>query len=540
MNEAKEEIKARLAVEDVVGQYIELKRTGRTLKGRSPWGVDKTPSFMVSPEKGIWHDFSANRGGDIFSFIMVVEGVDFKTALEKLAQQAGVDLAKYDKGDREVVRRRARILEALELATKFYQLCLVKNAEAVKYVFYKRRMNRGTVQKFKIGYAPKQGKVLVGFLKKRGFLEAEIREAGLMNQYGGDLFRGRMMVPFMDTVGRVIGFTGRIIGEGEPKYLNTPETLVFNKGRFIFGLTQAKEAILKNGFVVVVEGNMDVISSHQAGVAEAVATSGTAMTEMHLKALKRLTSDVRLAYDGDSAGVVAAERAVKIAGGMGMSLAVIDDYRGAKDPDELIARGAEIWKEVVAGKRPAIDWLLDKYEEELDLTSGEGKRIYSDVAMELIREINDSVERSHYENLVARRLGVTVEDLRAKKLDEGRRRVKQVKGGIGREVLRGVEDDLLAILLYGGEAGKKVELLAPEDEVKKQELLLIFEEKYQNWGKERLIEEVKALNLRRKKELGRQKINKLQRELLESEEDEEKTKEILREITRIRGEMGVI
>ena len=279
MNDAKEEIKSRLAVEDIVGQYVELKRAGRNLKGRSPWGVDKTPSFMVSPEKGIWHDFSANKGGDIFTFVMEVEGIGFREAMEKLAAQAGVDLTKYRGGDPQVSRKKARAREALTLATKYYQICLTRSKDVCEYVFYKRNLNRKTVAEFKIGYAPASGKALTTALKKRGYTEEELNAAGLLNRFKSDMFRDRMMVPFIDTTGNVIGFTARILGQGEPKYLNTPETLLFNKSKFIFGLHQAKESVRRNGFVVIVEGNMDVISSHQAGVKEAVATYGTAMTE---------------------------------------------------------------------------------------------------------------------------------------------------------------------------------------------------------------------------------------------------------------------
>ncbi len=336
MEDLKEEIKSRLSVEDVVGQYVELKRAGRSLKGHSPWGVDKTPSFMVSPEKGIWHDFSANKGGDIFSFVMAVEGISFREALEKLAGQAGVDISRYRGGDKDVTKKKLRAKEALALATKYYQACLVRNRDVCEYVFYKRNLNRSTVAEFKVGYSPASGKALLEVLKKRGFTKAELESAGLLNQYGGDMFRDRMMVPFIDTTGNVIGFTARILGKGEPKYLNTSDTILFNKSRFIFGLHNAKEAIRRNGFVVIVEGNMDVISSHQAGVKEAVATSGTAMTEQHLKSLANLTTDIRLAYDGDAAGVRATERAIMMAGDLGIDLTVISNYHGAKDPDELI------------------------------------------------------------------------------------------------------------------------------------------------------------------------------------------------------------
>ena len=534
MEEAKEEIKARLSVEDVVGQYIELKRAGRTLKGRSPWGVDKTPSFMVSPEKGIWHDFSANKGGDIFTFIMEVEGIPFREALEKLAAQAGVELKKYSAGDKKVAQQKVRAREALELATKYYQVCLTKNKPVCEYVFYKRNMNRKTVVEFRIGYSPKQGYALKEFLQKKGYSQQELEIAGLLNRFGGDLFKGRMMVPFIDTNGQVIGYTARILDQGEPKYLNTPETMLFNKSRYIFGLYQAKEAIRREGFVVIVEGNMDVISSHQAGVKQAVATSGTAMTEQHLKILSRLTNDVRLAYDGDEAGVKATERAINLAGGLGVNLTVISDYHGAKDPDELIQQDPELWKQAVSERRPAVEWLLDKYEEKLDLTTGTGKREYSDVAMKVISYLKDPVERKHYEQMVAKRLDVSVEDLMEKRVDffAKPRRLKTVKNTeVGKDVLRGIEDNLLAIMLYGGEAGAGVNLELPEDEAKIAELELVYENRYKKWGEEALKKEVKSLTDRREEELRKVKIAELTARFEDA--DEEETKNILREIMKL-------
>ena len=397
MNDAKEEIKSRLAVEDVVGQYIELKRAGRNLKGHSPWGVDKTPSFMVSPEKGIWHDFSAGKGVDIFTFIMEVEGISFREALEKLANQAGVDLTKYRGGDPAVARKKARAREALNLATKYYQACLVRNKSVCNYVFYKRNLDRKTVAEFKVGYSPASGKALTEVLKKRGFNLSELETAGLLNRFKNDFFRDRMMVPFIDTNGDVIGFTARILKKGEPKYLNTPETLLFDKSKYIFGLFQAKESIRRSGFVVIVEGNMDMISSHQAGVKEAVATSGTAMTERQLKILAGLTSDIRLAYDGDEAGIKATERAIELAGVLDIDLTVISDYHGAKDPDELIQKDPKLWQDAVENRIPAVEWLLNKYEEKLNLSSAPDKRKYSDIALKVISHIKDEVEKAEYE-----------------------------------------------------------------------------------------------------------------------------------------------
>ena len=547
MQDAKEEIRARLPIEDVVSQYIELKRAGRTLKGRSPWGVDKTPSFMVSPEKGIWHDFSANKGGDIFSFIMEVEGISFREALEKLAAQAGVELKKYDQSDKKNARLKMRAKEALELACKYYQVCLAKNKTVCEYVFYKRELNRPTIVEFRVGYAPNSKDSLVLFLKKRGYSIEEMQEAGLINRFKGDLFKGRMMIPFLDaSSGEVIGFTGRIVGQGEPKYLNTPETRLFNKGRFIFGLAQAKEAIRKSNFVVIVEGNMDVISSHQAGVKEAVATSGTAMTENHLKILARLTSDIRLAYDGDDAGVKATERAIMLAGKIGISLSVVSGYGKAKDPDELIKIDPKLWQECVEDRIPAVDWILKKYETKLNLLTGPGKKEYSDLAMRIISYIEDPVEKKHYEQLVARKLDVTVEDLQSKKIKIETLRLKPIatKKQVDcnddsvdlMEKIRTLEDNLLAILIYGGVVGKEIGLEIPEDETKLQELSLVFDEKYARMTEDVLKKETENLSIRYKEELRKQKIMELTNQLAEFENNEEKTMEILKQIERIRRE----
>lgn len=537
MQDAKEEIRARLSVEDVVGQYVELKRAGRNLKGRSPWGVDKTPSFMVSPEKGIWHDFSANKGGDIFAFVMEVEGIGFREALEKLAGQAGVDLSKYSGGDKNVARKKSRAREALALATKYYQACLMRSKTVCEYVFYKRNLNRGTVKEFKIGYAPASGKALVNVLKKRGFDENELDSAGLLNRFKGDMFRDRMMVPFIDTTGNVIGFTARIIGKGEPKYLNTPETLLFNKSRFIFGLYQAKEAIRRNGYVVIVEGNMDVISSHQAGVKEAVATSGTAMTEQHLKALANLTSDIRLAYDGDEAGVRATERAIMLAGDLGIDLTVISDYHGAKDPDELIQKDPKLWQEAVNKSEPAVDWLLKKYEESVDLSSVMGKRKYSDIALKMLGYIKDEVEKASYEEKVAKKLNVEVGILRdkGKRLEDklkqsSKKYMKKPKTGIVDDKIKKIENSLLALKVFGGITKVQIPIEVPEDDTKLDELELIYNAEHQDANARNLEEEARELLLRYNAEIKKQKIAELNEKLANTDEDSDEYSEILYEI----------
>lgn len=523
MEDAKEEIRARLAVEDVIGQYIELKRAGRNFKGHSPWGTDKTPSFMVSPEKGIWHDFSSNKGGDIFTFVMEMEGITFREALEKLAQQAGVELKRYSGDDKKQAAHKQRLYDALELATKYFQYCLTKNKAVMKYVFYQRNLNKNTVAKFRIGYAPKSGRALVDFLTKRGFSKKEIEDAGLVNRFGGDLFKGRMTVPLMDVSGRVIGFTARIIekDENSPKYLNTPETLLYNKGRHIFGLSQAKDAIRRSEFVVVVEGNMDVISSHQAGVCEAVATAGTAMTEMHLKSFARMTNDIRLAYDGDEAGVRAAERAISMASKFGIYLSVIDDYHGCKDADELIQKDPALWQKAVQSYRPALEWLLEKYEEKYNLRTEKGFQEYTNEAKRLIEEIDpaDTVLREKYERLVSEHLGISLEAFRAKKVAAPVKKLKKnvaVKGEQAK--ISRAEKNIAALIKFGPIVLEGFEVA---EGLNDDELSLIFDESYASLDMNARQKEAEALLKRVERERNEVERKSLEEQIRVAEDAED-------------------
>lgn len=416
MNDAKEEVRARLNIEDVIGEYVQLKRAGRNMKGLSPFTDERTPSFMVSPEKQIWHDFSSGKGGDVFSFVMLVEGMDFRQALEHLARKAGVDLSLFSRGDGRTAKRRARAREALKLAANFYQQNLVKNSAAREYAVKKRRLNRQTIGDFIIGYAPDQGDALTKALEKRGFSRRELADAGLVNRFGGDLFRGRMMVALSDGSGEVVGFTGRIIRDDPraPKYLNTPQTLLFDKSRHIFGLYQAKEAIRKSDAAVIVEGNLDVVSSHQAGVKNVVATAGTAMTLQHLKALSRLAGRIRLAFDGDRAGVSATERAINLAQEIGVELEVVSLPDGVKDPDELIQKDPALWQAAVEQAQPAVDWVIARHAEMEDLATAEGKRRFSTTALRIVRSLKDPVEQEHYLAVISKETGASLAALRAK------------------------------------------------------------------------------------------------------------------------------
>jgi DNA primase len=419
--DAVEEIKARLGIEDVVSEYVQLKRAGRNYKGLSPFTSEKSPSFMVSPEKQIWHDFSSGKGGDMISFVMEVEGLDFKGALELLARKAGVELEQFRMGgsfgNSGGSDNKERLYEILEMSAKYYQIQFSKSKVAYEYALGKRQFSKETALEWRLGYAPDSGSALVEYLRSKKCKDDEIKAVGLgvVSRYGGgsgnvrDMFRGRLMIPLQDPQGRVIGFTARLLKDdpNAPKYINTPQTALYDKSRHVYGLHLAKEAIRKSGYAVMVEGNLDVIASHQAGVRQVVATAGTALTEPNLKTLGRFSPDVRLAFDADRAGVAATERAIPIASKVGVSLGVITIPSG-KDPDELIRNsGVDVWRQVIDQSQYALDWLIGRYQNELDLSSAPGKKQLSDILLPVVRQLQDSVEQDHYMNRLAELLGVS-------------------------------------------------------------------------------------------------------------------------------------
>jgi DNA primase len=416
--DAKDEIKARLSIEDVIGEYVQLKRAGRSYKGLSPFNTERTPSFVVSPDKQIWHDFSSGKGGDMFSFVMEVEGVDFRGALELLARRAGIDLDQYKQhgpGSGPSGKTKERLYEVLELATKFYQTQLRGSQVALAYALKKRAFAKETVLEWRLGYSPNTGNALISFLKGKGYSAEEIKLAGLSGQRGNDMFRGRLMIPLCDPSGHVIGFTARLLVDdpNAPKYINTPATPLYDKSRHVFGLHLAKDAIRKTKFSVLAEGNLDVITSHQAGVRQVVATAGTALTEPHLKALSRLSGDIRLCFDADRAGIAATERAIPVATKVGVSLSIITIPSG-KDPDELIRQDVRVWEDIITKPQYAVDWLIDRYVQQLDIATAQGKKELSDVVLRVVRQLPDTVEQDHYIGKLAELLSVNKQALDSK------------------------------------------------------------------------------------------------------------------------------
>lgn len=457
--DAVSEVKARLNIEDVIGEYVSLKRAGKNYKGLSPFSNERTPSFVVSPEKQIWHDFSSGRGGDVFTFVQEVEGLDFKAALELLARKAGVDLEQFQtKSGKRSGPSKERLYELLDTAAKFYQVQLGANKPALEYVAGKRAFSRETILVFRIGYSPDSGDALTSFLLKKGFIQSEITAAGLSSVRRGrpgDMFRGRIMIPLSDQFGKVVGFTARLLEDRKdaPKYINTPATVLYDKSRHIYGLHLAKKAIQTEKFSVLVEGNLDVISSHQAGVQNVVATAGTALTEMQLKVLGRFSPDVRLAFDEDKAGVAATERAIPLAAKTGVELSVVTIPSG-KDPDELVRQDPELWRTVINKQQYALDWLIDVYQKQLDLDSATGKRRFGDAILPVVKRLDNQIEQDHYIQKIAGMLGISAESVRERMAGGSRQpaRLKTVKtpqnpAALTRDVLemRKTADHLLAL-----------------------------------------------------------------------------------------------
>jgi DNA primase len=413
------EIKQRLEIAEVVGAYVPLKQSGRNLKAPCPFHQEKTASFMVSPEKGIYHCFGCGEGGDIFSFVQKMEGLDFRGALEMLARKAGVEL-KERRGDNSAARKlQARLLDAHELAVKYFQASLVQNQKALDYVVKKRGLNRETIKTFQIGYAPDSWEALTGWLRKKGFTAAELLQAGLAGQKEGrstvyDLFRGRIMFTICDREGRPVGFTGRVLDDSVPKYLNTPQTPLYDKSQLIFGLHLAKEAVRQSDEVVLVEGQMDVVASHQAGVKQVVAASGTALTVDHLRTLSKLTKNIKLAFDADRAGLAATERAIEMGQRLGLTLNMVVLPDGVKDADELISQDVEAWRQAILGAKYIVDYLFERFERDFDLTTAVGKRGYAERLAANLRRLGDPVEQDHYVKLLAEKTGTSEEAVRAK------------------------------------------------------------------------------------------------------------------------------
>lgn len=402
-----QEVFAKNDIVDYVSQYVKLQKRGRDFSGLCPFHHEKSPSFHVSQEKQLFHCFGCGASGNLVQFVMKAENLDFVEALKTLADRAGIILPEQsDAYDKQRNETRRRIYEMNALAGRFYYNCLTRSQEGrdgLKY-FYGRGITPKTITTYGLGYAPDGYDVMIGYMRSRGYSDAQIVEAGLAGESGGriyDRFRGRVMFPIIDLRGNVIGFGGRIIGDktdkngNKPaKYLNSAQTPVFDKGRNLFSLNFAKNT--KETSMILCEGYMDVISTYQAGVENIVATLGTALTENQARLLMRYCSEIIICYDSDEAGRKAAVRAVDIINGAGGKSRVMR-LKGAKDPDEFIKKnGVEAFRMAVGRAAPSTEFKLSLIKGRYDLSSTEGKVRFAGDAAEALAGIKDAVEVDAY------------------------------------------------------------------------------------------------------------------------------------------------
>ena len=360
MNSDVEDVKSRINVVDLVGEYVRLTKAGSNWRALCPFHNEKSPSFMVSEERRSWHCFGCGKGGDVFSFIMDMEGIGFREALEQLAQKAGVQLKRFEKGDKGQESLKPKLFNILELATKWYEKNLWDGKERDKILKYLRDRGivDGTIRKFRLGYAPDGWRNILEFLQKRDHKIEEIAKTGLLVEKEAsnnsrtqnigfyDRFRDRIMFPVQDVMGRVIGFSARVAPGGDEKnakYINTPQSELYDKSKTLYGLHLAKTEIKKRDEVILVEGNMDVIASHQVGFGNTIAVSGTALTYDQIKIIKRYTENIKMAFDMDSAGQAAAKKSARVCLENDLNVRIVLLSSG-KDAADVIRENKEIWE----------------------------------------------------------------------------------------------------------------------------------------------------------------------------------------------------
>ena len=409
-----EEIKSRLDIVDVIKEYVQLKPVGSNFSALSPFNREKTPSFMVSPEKQIWHCFSSGKGGDIITFVMEIEGVSFVEALRILAPKAGVTLRREDP---KVTSKRNKLLDIQELAANYYHRVLMESeaAKSARNYLSQRGLTEETLIDWKLGFSPASWDDLVNLLRKKGYKDEEIVSAGLANKKAEtgrvyNRFRERIMFPLSDYNGNAVAFSSRVLPEKEKeeimgKYVNSPQTMIYDKSRVLFGLDKAKSSVKEEDCAVVVEGQMDVITAHQNGFRNVIASSGTALTQEQLKLIKRYSSNLILAFDMDQAGQMAVDRGVREA--MPLDIKVrIADLGEDKDPDELIRKDPESWKERLVSARHIMDYYFDKALKDVNPEELEGKREVSRQLLPVINRISDLIEKDYWLKKLSQKLDV--------------------------------------------------------------------------------------------------------------------------------------
>lgn len=476
-NNSVEQIKDRLDIVDVIGERVQLKKTGRSYKGLCPFHQEKTPSFVVFPDSQHFHCFGCGKSGDLFTFYELAEKVDFREALTELAQRAGVELETFRPEQQlppDPAIERSRSLNDLAAELFCTVLRSSPSAAAARDYLASRGLDAATIERFSLGFAPDSWDYLLRQFSARGIDPRAMADAGLLQERdnGGyyDRFRNRLIFPIRDRDGQVVGFGARAMGDDQPKYLNSAQSALFDKSRILYGLDLARDAIRDEDRVVIVEGYMDVIAAHQFGHANVVATMGTAVTESQIELVKRLTKRIVLALDADAAGQMAALRTIEsIHLGLDQTEEFVPDPRTAfriarrldteitvaelpvgKDPDELIRTSPELWNGVIGNARPYAEFLIAKVTEAVDLGDPAAKRHAVDRLAPVLQLVPDDLTRSHYAQMIARRLDYPFPQVQARIQSFARPastgRPHQADPG-QRTPQVSVEDHLIALLL---------------------------------------------------------------------------------------------
>ncbi len=561
MHSPVEQIKARLSIEEVVSSYIKLEKAGSNLKAKCPFHSEKTPSFFVSRDRGTYYCFGCGASGDIFSFVEEFEGLDFKGALKMLAERAGVRLQGYSK---ERIDEKDRLYQAMESAAEYFAGNLSK--ENIEYL-KSRGLEEKTIKNFRIGFAKDEWRGLYENLKIN-FRDVELERAGLIKKTEGklyDRFRNRIMFPISDTSGRVIAFSGRIVGEAEPKYLNSPETPIFSKSAVLYGLDKAKSSIRSNNFSILVEGQMDLILSHQALYRNTVATSGTALSDRepskenavtNLGLVRRLSNNIILSFDGDKAGLNATKRAGKIALSLGMDVKVAALPEGMDPADLICHSGVPAWKEAIRNSKHIIEFLLEKVLQNSGGDSRKTGRLVKEEILPYVAALQSAIEKNHFLKKISDATGISFaaleEDFKTLEKEEKSENYKIEEAVENTNTMRRrdyIERKLLGIIFWQKSLGNNIEAdktLSELSEITGKDSKEILESA--QGGKEDLIFEAEVFygnasaekdaaellqNLRReylKEELGRK-----MRELHISEEakDREKSGQLMADLAEI-------
>lgn len=483
-------------VELVQGSGTALQKSGRTFKGLCPFHQEKTPSFIVFPESQNFHCFGCGKGGDIFTYYMLTENVEFREALRELGRRAGVDLEPGAAASPQQDEHRRRLIEVNGMAAMFFSHVLrqAKGGAAGRALVEERGVSSEMVERFGLGFAPDGWEHLANFLSSRGVGAELAHEAGLLQtrESGGhyDRFRNRLMFPIRDREGNVVGFGGRALGDAMPKYLNSPQTPVFDKSSLVYGLDVARDAIRKQDEVVIVEGYMDVIASHQFGHENVVGAMGTALTEAQIGQVKRASKRIVLALDADAAGQMATLRgletmresldqeAVPVPDAFGVvrferklnaEIAIVELPEG-KDPDELIRKAPERWPEIVRRARPFLDFTLDVLTRDVARDDARAKAEVVKRVGPLLQQVPDRIVQGHYMNLLARRLDLderlVVSEIRRNRLRTSARPTERTsQGDQPKRRTRSTEDHLLSLLLRHRELTQGVAVRIPPDDL---------------------------------------------------------------------------